>query len=382
MALFDAKQFNPEVFRQYMDTIENPRVNRLISAGIFVPDPALVPVLPEGVGGNYMQENFYGRLENGDVNYDGDTDIVAGKLPTYKRGLVVIGRARAFEEKDFTPSLTGKNFMSAVAGQLVEYIDERHQDAMLLILGALFDKTNGVLKEKVVEKSLASLSVADIVDGLALQGDKSGNIVAVAMHSAVLSALKKANIVQAIKFLDADGIQRDLNIYQWDSRLVIEDDTVAPIETFSASADTEVKAGKVYYTRSGSAGHYTYTKVASPTGNPSTSSYYERTLTYPVFLLGRNAFTMQPLGVEVPLEMWRQPLTDGGKTFLISRERYILAPYGVGFKSNAMAGKAPTNAELGNAQSWELVQTGGDNSKSIELKTIPLACINFSISGI
>lgn len=382
MALFDAKQFNPEVFRQYMDTIENPRVNRLIKAGIFVPDPALVPVLPQGVGGNYMQENFYGRLENGDVNFDGSTNITAGTLPTYKRGLVVIGRARAFKEKDFTPSITGKNFMSAVAEQLVEYIDERHQDAMLLILKALFDKSSGVLKDKRIEKSLGSLNVADIIDGLALQGDKSGNIVAVAMHSAVLSALKKANLVQAIKFLDADGIQRDLGIYQWDSRFVIEDDTVAPSEHYDASADTEVKAGKVYYTRSGSAGHYTYTKVASPTGNPSTSSYYERTLEYPVYLLGRNAFTMQPLGVEVPVEMWRQPLENGGETFLISRERYILAPYGVGFKANAMSGLAPTDAELSNAGSWELVQTGGVSSKTIELKTIPLACINFSISGI
>lgn len=378
MALFDAKQFNPEVFRQYMDTIENPRVNRLISAGIFVPDPALVPVLPQGVGGNYMQENFYGRLENGDVNYDGNTDITAGTLPTYKRGLVVIGRARAFKEKDFTPSITGKNFMSAVAEQLVEYIDERHQDAMLLILKALFDKSNGVLKAKRVEKSLASLNVADIVDGLALQGDKSGNIVAVAMHSNVLSALKKANLVQAIKFLDAEGIQRDLGIYQWDSRFVIEDDTVAPIEHYDASTDTTVQAGKVYYTKSGNV----YTKVASPTGNPSTSSYYERTLEYPVYLLGRNAFTMQPLAVEVPVEMWRQPLEKGGETYLISRERYILAPYGVGFKANAMAGLAPTDTELGTASSWELVQTGGTSSKTIELKTIPLACINFSISGI
>ena len=366
MALFDAKQFNPEVFRQYMDTIENPRVNRLITAGIFVPDPALVPVLPQGVGGNYMQENFYGRLENGDVNYDGSTNITANTLNTYKRGLVVIGRARAFKEKDFTPSITGKNFMSAVAEQLVEYIDERHQDAMLLILKALFDKSSGVLKEKRIEKALGSLNVADIVDGLALQGDKSGNIVAVAMHSAVLSALKKANLVQAVKFLDTDGIQRDLGIYQWDSRFVIEDDTVAPEESFAKTADVSIVAGKVYYTKSGD----DYIKVASPDVS-DIGDYYERTLEYPVYLLGRNAFTMQPLAVEVPIEMWRQPLDNGGETFLISRERYILAPYGVGFKSNAMSGLAPTDAELGSV-----------SSKTIELKTIPLACINFSISGI
>lgn len=42
-------------------------------------------------------------------------------------------------------------------------------------------------------------------------------------------------------------------------------------ETYVASKDTQVISEKEYYTKSGE----TYTKVASPTGNPSTSSYYE-----------------------------------------------------------------------------------------------------------
>lgn len=377
MAKFDEKQFNPEVFRRYMSTIENPRVNRLVKSGIFVVDPLLAGVLPDGVGGNYMQENFVGRLAGSDVVYDGSTNITANTLNTYKRGLVAIGSARSFVEKDFTESITGKDFMSNVAEQLVEYQDEKHQDKMLLILKALFDETNGVLKDKVITKSLASLSVADIVDGLALQGDMSGNIRAVAMHSKVLSELKKANLVQAVKFLDVNGIQRDLGIYQWDSRDVIEDDTIAPTESYALTSDEAVVAGKVYYTESGGE----YTKVANPV-DADIATYYERTLTYPVYLLGRNAFTWQPLGVKVPLEMWRQPLTNGGETYLINRERYILAPYGVGFKASAMVGKAPTDAELGNAQSWELVNTGGVSPTSIELKTIPLACIKFSLTGI
>ena len=46
---------------------------------------------------------------------------------------------------------------------------------------------------------------------------------------------------------------------------------------YTASVDTSVQAGKTYYTRSGSEGSYVYTVVAEPTGNPSTSSYYEIT---------------------------------------------------------------------------------------------------------
>lgn len=42
-------------------------------------------------------------------------------------------------------------------------------------------------------------------------------------------------------------------------------------DMYVASKDTSVVSGKTYYTKSGE----TYTKVTSPTGNPSTSSYYE-----------------------------------------------------------------------------------------------------------
>lgn len=45
--------------------------------------------------------------------------------------------------------------------------------------------------------------------------------------------------------------------------------------TYAASTDTVVAPGKFYFTRSGSAGSYTYTVVTNPTGNPSTSGYYE-----------------------------------------------------------------------------------------------------------
>ncbi len=42
-------------------------------------------------------------------------------------------------------------------------------------------------------------------------------------------------------------------------------------DTYIESKDSSVVSGKDYYTKSGE----TYSKVASPTGNPSTSSYYE-----------------------------------------------------------------------------------------------------------
>ncbi|MBO7701986.1 MAG: hypothetical protein J6S36_03645 [Eggerthellaceae bacterium] len=45
---------------------------------------------------------------------------------------------------------------------------------------------------------------------------------------------------------------------------------------YAASTDTSVVANKTYYTRSGSSGAYVYTEVSNPSGNPSTSGYYEK----------------------------------------------------------------------------------------------------------
>ena len=78
------------------------------------------------------------------------------------------------------------------------------------------------------------------------------------------------------------------------------------IITYKASEDTSVQAGKTYYTRSGSESTgYTYTKVASPTGNPSTSSYYEVNTdvqVYHTYVFGENAYAVMDLssaGIEM-----------------------------------------------------------------------------------
>lgn len=129
----------------------------------------------------------------------------------------------------------------------------------------------------------------------------------------------------AVNFEDLDGIKKalnvDLSLFKGSSRVITNDDglqyldtlkkkadsneylltpdprdpmrltltagaTVVPLSivpneimpstpTYTASEDTTVTAGKTYYTRTGASAPYTYTAVESPTGNPSTSSYYE-----------------------------------------------------------------------------------------------------------
>lgn len=80
------------------------------------------------------------------------------------------------------------------------------------------------------------------------------------------------------------------------------------VVTYKASTDTTVDASKTYYTRSGSGtsqSPYVYTKVATPTGNPSTSSYYEVNTdvqVYNTYVIGENAYAVMNLasaGIEM-----------------------------------------------------------------------------------
>ena len=78
------------------------------------------------------------------------------------------------------------------------------------------------------------------------------------------------------------------------------------IVTYKTSSDATVQAGKTYYTRSGSeSAGYTYTKVDSPSGNPSTKGYYEvntDTQVYHSYVFGENAYAVMDLssaGIEM-----------------------------------------------------------------------------------
>lgn len=84
-----------------------------------------------------------------------------------------------------------------------------------------------------------------------------------AMESAV-SATKSAN--SALTQLST--VEEVVDVLNW----------ITEHGTYKASTDTEVVAGKFYFTRTGSgttADPYVYTVVINPTGNPSTNHYYE-----------------------------------------------------------------------------------------------------------
>lgn len=70
----------------------------------------------------------------------------------------------------------------------------------------------------------------------------------------------------------SDGVNLDTKVYFAGAN----DTTIASAYSYIQSTDTSVNAQKTYYSQSGTSPNYTYTAVVAPTGNPSTSGYYEK----------------------------------------------------------------------------------------------------------
>ena len=75
--LFNAKQFNAEVFQQYMETIPNVKRSELIRSKAVVERKDLASVLVDQVGGHYISTPLLGLISGSEAtNYDGATNIV------------------------------------------------------------------------------------------------------------------------------------------------------------------------------------------------------------------------------------------------------------------------------------------------------------------
>lgn len=330
---FDSKSFNPEAFGSYVETLPNPNKDELVKSRVIVSDDTIKNLLSSQTGSYYGTIPFYGRIGGAAQNFDGATDITATSMETYEQSVVAIGRAAAWTEKDFSVEITaGVDFMSEVAKQVAEYWDDVDTGMILAILKGVFSMT-GEANEKFVENHTYDITgeVDNKVDATSLNtaiqkasGDKRAKFSMVFMHSAVATNLENQNLLEFLKYTDANGIQRALPLATWNGRLVIVDDGM-PSEV--------TEAGTKYTT----------------------------------YVFGEGAIRYADLGAKVPFEMGRDPAKNGGMDTLYSRRRMCFAPYGISYTKASQASLSPTNAELENGGNWKLV----DNGKSAgELKTV------------
>lgn len=388
MAKFDLKTFNAEAFGSYVETLPQANKNELIKSRVLVVSEQIKSLLSTQTGSYFGTIPFFGRIDGDAVNYDGKTNITASELDTFEQSVIAVGRAKGWVEKDFAVDITaGVQFMDEVAKQVATYWDDVNTGIILSILKGVFAMNKYQAEKDFVAAHTHDVSttgngtMAATTLNVAIQkacGDKRSKFGLVFMHSAVATNLENLNLLEFLKYTDANGVQRPLPMASWNGRLVIVDDGM-PFEEgyFPATSSDE---GALQVKASGATDGQINADEVTPffgTGTPATDSYVVKGVRYTTYVFGEGAIQYADLGADVPYEMSRDAATNGGQTTLYSRERLCFAPYGISFVKTSVASLSPTNAELENGQNWLLVNNGktSGSRKTINHKDIAIARI-------
>ena len=382
---FDAKSFNAEAFKYAVDRIPRTRLNEMRKSKVLTGNPDIREVFASQNGTGYARIAMRGLLDGDAVNYDGQTDITATSTKTFEQGVVVIGRAKGWVEKDFSFDITGGiDFMDNVAAQVADYWQDVDQDTLIAVLKGVFSMTSTkgaqfVSKHTFTVDGNMEPSTLNSATAKAC-GDHKKKFAMIFMHSVVATNLENLNLLTALKYTDKDGITRDLTLYTWNGKLVVVDDgmPVAAVEaTYKKTADTALDASKTYYTKSGTK----YSAVASPSVD-SIANYYEVDVAahdeYTSYVLGEGSIWYEDIGAKVPYEMDRDPAKNGGQDTLYTRQRKVFAPKGISYEKSSQASLSPKDTELANGANWDLVHSGESTESErsyIADKTIAIARI-------
>lgn len=328
MEKFDAKSFNEKSFKY---GVENPRVpnlktNEMKKSKILKGNSDIRDAFSSQGGTAYARIAMKGLLDGEAVNYDGQTDIKATSTKTFERGVVVVGRAKAWTEKDFADDVSGEDFMDNVSDQVAEYKDGLDQDTILAILKGIFSMSTGTKNKEFVEKHTTEIEgymTATTLNTATNKGCGANKkkFRMVFMHSDVATNLENLNVIEHLKYTDKDGITRDIDLATWNGKLVIIDDEM-PVEEVAADGENEA-----------------YNK-------------------YTTYVLGEGSIDYEDIGAKKPYEMARDPKTNGGEDTLYMRQRKVFAPFGISYEKTSQASLSPTDTELEMGANWSIVHSG------------------------
>lgn len=383
---FDAKSFNPEAFKYTVDRIPNLTLNELKKSRALAGNPDIRDVFTSQNGTAYARLAMRGLLDGDAVNYDGETDISATSTKAFEQGMVVIGRAKAWTEKDFSYDITGGvDFMGNISAQVAEYKDTLDQKTLLSILKGIFSMPTTDTKNKeflgkhsaTVYGNMDATTLNSVINKAC--GANKKKFTLVFMHSDVATNLENMKLLEFMKQTDGDGIQRDLTLATWNGRTVIVDDDL-PLATGYADADADTP-GALKVVASGAADGEINLSEATPyfgTKTLAANDYVVPATQYTTYIMGNGAISYEDIGAKVPYEMARDPKTNGGVDTLYMRQRKVFSPYGISYEKKSQAKLSPTNAELETGSNWTLVHSGETTASQrtyINHKAIPIARI-------
>ena len=350
----------PEIFDAYV-VEKTAEKSKVLQSGIAVANPKLNELVT--AGGLTMNMPFWQDLTGDDEVLSDSSPLTPGKITAEKDIAALLLRGRAWGANDLAGALAGDDPMRAIGDRVADYWARQEQKTLLAVLAGIFASAD--MTDHILNVSTTAISGSVVLNGKQLLGDSADKLQAIVMHSATFTDLQKQNLITTVMESGPSGSQIAIPTYL--GYRVVTDDGMPTDQVYKASTDTTVVSGKNYYTKSGDV----YTKVANPTGNPSTSSYYEEDYkVYTTYLFARGVIGR---GDGTPVDFVASE-TDrdslAGEDYLITRRAFVLHPFGIKWIGTA-SGATPSNAELATGTNWKRVY---------EPKNIGLVAIKHKLS--
>ena len=248
---FDSKSFNPEAFRYMVGHVPNLKLNEIKKSRALAANPDIKAVFATENGTGYARIAMRGLLDGDAVNYDGSTNITATSTKTFEQGVVVVGRAKAWLERDFSYDITGGvDFMGNIAAQVAEYKDGLDQNTILAILKGIFSMAGDTKSVEFVNKHTLNITgeATKTVGATTLNtamnkacGANKKKFAIVFVHSDVATGLENLNLLEHLKYTDPDGVERALDLGTWNGKLVVVDDDMPTAPAVSTQGVWNIK---------------------------------------------------------------------------------------------------------------------------------------------
>ena len=332
--------FDEELFTLQWQNAVDPTRAALIASGAIAQSSEIRNLI--ATGGNLYTIPFYNVLGGDEENYDGQTDSTPEATSGSAQTGVVWGRMKSWKAQDFVFDFnSGADPMQQITTQVAKYWQKKSQASLISILNGIFGITDDNTEHwdawqmhtnNIATKSTAVAEgnkVGEATAGESAQmacGDNAGIFSLAVMHSKVATGLAAKQLLQFRKYTDPMGIERTLNIADWNGYTVLVDDGVPVKQSASATAEKE----------------------------------------YTTYLFGNASILTAPAPVKNPAEIGRNALEAGGYDYLVTRKRETLHPNGFSFvlPSGVIS---PTNEQLGAAKNWKLA---GVDPKAIAIGRI------------
>ena len=325
MATYLGYNFDPEIFLLNWQQEADPTLTALIDSGVVQTNATIQSMIANG--GDYYTIPIYDVLTGNVLNYDGNTDITPSETTGKAQSGIVYGRMAAWSERQFVRDYnSGADPMRQVTSQTAKFWQKERQKILLKILSGVFDITGNTDWSKHAvsiaassgsvtdDNKVGASSAAETIQAAA--GDNSDIFTLAIMHSAVALNLAKLEQLTFRTQTDANGMQRQMRLADWNGLTVIVDDGV-PVKS---------------------------------------SNGVSGAMEYTTYLMGRGAIQYAPAPVENAVETQRDALSKGGTNYLITRVRETLHPNGFTFtKPGSGYNGSPTDAQLAAKANWNVV---------------------------